>query len=138
MQSGTSEPQAVPIVERTPPVEPASPALGSTCLVDARFSKSKLAWARRSDSFCLAWRDTYNDESGFRIVIKYSNSGEEFTYLVPANANEFYVPQSDWPTTLRPEQACPECLLRKDYEMTLYVMRPNGEELVDRAAVQVG
>jgi hypothetical protein len=103
----------------------------------------KLGLAVTSGSLCLVWRDDWDSESGFRIVLQYEEQtlvggnttagpGERFEYRIGPNQRDFVVPDADAPYSI---SKLP-CGRRKDYAISLFVVFPGGrEEPVDGLAV---
>jgi DNA-binding CsgD family transcriptional regulator len=125
---GPDEPptQAVATREQNAP-------LGTSCEVTLPFHRTKRldggdVGAGR-DPFCIAWTDIYTDESGFRVVVGHGGRGhayQEFVYNLPANVNEVFPPESDWP----PREL-------GTIEVRVYAEMSAGEVIVDGFALQV-
>lgn len=81
------------------------------------------------EPFCFVWRDAFTDEHGFRIILYYLRSGEEFTYVVGPDTTKFIVPQVD-----RPASGTTPCG-RSDFSVTIFAVRPGGDVLVGGFAV---
>ncbi len=82
---------------------------------------------------CIAWPDRHSNETGFRIELSYPNSEEKFTYLVGANTVEFVPPEPD----TRGVGSFTAGLGRKDWDVEVFAITPEGEKLVDSQAVTV-
>jgi beta-lactamase class A len=73
--------------------------------------------------FCIAWRDAYEDERGFRITLSYlSDSGETFSYEAGPNIEQLVVPESDRPSTESPEV----CARRSSFSISVEALMPDG------------
>jgi hypothetical protein len=77
--------------------------------------------------FCVVWHDTFGDETGFRVEIDYSPSGERFSYTVPANSIEFHFPEEARPYYGRPMEGC---LPRQAFTVSVLALRPFGDDPV--------
>ena len=99
--------------------------------------RGKLGYARQPD-FCIAWRDEFSNELGFRITLTYISGDEEFVYQVGPDVTDFFFPQPDWPDVLPPpETPCPSCSIkRKGFSIFVNALLPTGEVLVDGFAIQ--
>jgi hypothetical protein len=87
-----------------------------------------------SSVHCITWEDRFDDETGFRIELKYARSQETFTYQAPANTVEFIPPPGDVDGL---GEIRPPDWPRKDYSVSVWALRPGGETLVGGIAVQV-
>lgn len=83
--------------------------------------------------FCVTWRDQYEDELGFVIVLEYGHGpGDEvFRYEVAPNEREFLFPEAD-----SPGDTLETCLGRSGMQVFVSVLLPNSvsEEIVAFAA----
>lgn len=84
--------------------------------------------------FCVVWRDSFDDETAFRVLLAYSPSGERYTYDLPANTREFLFPEEAHPYLGRPVD---ECLPRQSYSVSVVAVRPQGETPVGGEARSV-
>jgi DNA-binding CsgD family transcriptional regulator len=108
--------------------------LGSSCQVTLppAYAKKDLSGGdvgMSREPFCIAWTDIYTDESGFRVVVGHGGTGhayQEFVYNLPANVNEVFPPESDWP----PREL-------GTIEVRVYAEMSAGEVIVDGFALQV-
>jgi hypothetical protein len=82
---------------------------------------------------CITWGDRLPDETGFKIVLGYPNSGEKFEYTAPANTVEFIPPAADTEGI----GAFIPARNRKDWDLRVFAITPRGEELVGAQLVQV-
>ncbi len=84
--------------------------------------------------FCVAWRDSFATETGFRIELRYLNDPDQplsFTYLVAADIIEFVFPAADGP---RPDDPA-VCRQRGSYSVEVWARSPSGDVSVGAAAV---
>ena len=81
--------------------------------------------AARGDAtkgFCIVWSSDFPDESGFRVLVSYGG-GEVFSHTVGPDEHDFIFPPEEAPVLTGPG-----CSRRKDFTMTVFVIRPRGEE----------
>jgi DNA-binding CsgD family transcriptional regulator len=84
------------------------------------------------DPFCVAWRDRFDDESGFRVTIGYGGGGEVFTYTTEPGTETFFPPDGHAP----PRQGTlDECLARSNIQVSVAVIRSDIPEEFARGAV---
>lgn len=123
---GSSTVSPVPATTYTP-----KGLIGTNCPVPQTVSRNqRMSFGAPGGPFCLVWQDSWNDETGFRIVLQYEGPnapGERFDYSLPADTTEFLFPAADSPADVNPSL----CLQRKDFGVTLLVVRPTGVERVD-------
>jgi hypothetical protein len=135
-----------PDADTSPVVEPslaavqaptATPSPAGRC--PAGNMRGKVGFSREPE-FCIAWRDEFSNELGFRIVLRFSPSDEELVYHVGPDVRDFFFPPSDRPDTLPPpDTPCAFCgLKRKDFGVTVYALLPSGEVVVDGFFLIIG
>jgi hypothetical protein len=76
--------------------------------------------------FCVLWKDTLADETGFRITLDYTGK-ERFIYELPANSTALVVPATDTPQR-------GNCA-RSSFSLTIEALQPSGPTLVDGMAM---
>jgi hypothetical protein len=87
------------------------------------------------DPSCISWVDPYEDETGFRIVWEYINSGEIFVYEVGPGVTELFPAEEHAP---RLGESREQCMRRKDFTLTVIALRPGlpgGDKLIDQVAM---
>jgi hypothetical protein len=84
------------------------------------------------DPYCISWVNPYNDETGFRIVWEYINSGEIFVYEVGPGVTELFPPEEHAP---RMGESREQCMRRKDFTLTIIALRPGGENRIDQVGM---
>lgn len=84
--------------------------------------------------FCIVWIDKFDDELGYRISLKYFQSGEHFIYeILGSDIVQFIVPVADAP---RLDESLEQCRRRKDIEIFFTAIRPGGDWLVGGTALE--
>ena len=82
--------------------------------------------------FCIEWLDLFENEIGFRIILKYDNTlgpngtGEIFIYEVGPNSIQLIVPHEHAP---RLGESQDQCNTRKSYSMQVIALGPDGRFL---------
>lgn len=104
------------------PVVPAQLPLGTTCQVEIpplppKAGPNGAVAGLGYNPFCIAWTDIFQDESGFKVVLRYGL--RETVYTTPAGVNEFYPPPQDWPSANG----------KGDVGFFVYGLTPSGEVL---------
>src|SRR5688572_16236723 len=93
--------------------------LGTTCPVESpplQVPPQKVGFGR--NPFCLAWRDAFSNETGFRVILNVG--GQEQSIVVPANVNELFPPgTSNTPAA---------------FQFRVLAILPSGEQLIDGMA----
>ena len=72
--------------------------------------------------FCIVWSNDFPDELGFRVQVRYGGRGETFSHTVGPDEHDFVFPPEEAPV-----HKGPQCDDRKDWTVTVYVVRPGGE-----------
>ena len=80
-----------------------------------------------SPAFCVVWVDNFQNETGFRIDLSYSDSGEIFVYEVGPDVTQVLVHEEHGPTDSQGN-----CI------RTRQVFEANVIALLDSGSVQVG
>ncbi len=118
---------AGPTRTATPDPGPTATPSGLCEEFDANFSTAPLLDG--SDGLCAIWRDRYSGEDGWRIKIFYFEADVTDTFDLPANSVEFMLTEA-----LRPIRDLEECRLYRDYQITLWAVFGEREQLVDGMA----
>jgi hypothetical protein len=99
-------------------LELATPPSGEPCPPDRGTSIYSCA-----EPWRVSWRDGSAGAQGFRVELDYSDGGEQFQYIVPADVTTFAFPAEVLVT-----QAT--CHRRKDSNLGVFALGPAGERLL--------
>ena len=98
------------------------------CKAEVGKGVSSPTMAFAPDQFCLRWKDSFSDESGFRIKLSYPRTGESFVHDVGSNATSFVFPAEEGQT--------PGNCERSPMTLELQVVKPSGAAIVDAIVFQ--
>ncbi|HZD56114.1 MAG TPA: hypothetical protein VE136_05305 [Anaerolineales bacterium] len=70
---------------------------------------------------CVVWVDEFEDEMGFRVILKYWSSGEIFVYEVGSNVTQLVLPREHAP---RLDESQEQALRRHDIQISVLALRP--------------
>jgi len=118
----------------SPAPAPTEPRTGTAC----RPAPPARGDVQAGEPFCIMWRDRFDNETGFRVHVRYRPSGEEFVYRVGPNVTEVFLPEGERPDAIPcPEDlnapaaaGCAAGVRRKDWEVRVVAETPSGEVLV--------
>lgn len=139
-QTAASEPKPQPTASpeptAAPPPAPAGPAFAG---ISCRLGPFAVPPVALGEPFCAVWVDSFDDETGFRVVARLSGSklatneltSEESSYLVPADTVEIVFPPDRAPV------AAPiaRCVEQQSISIEVFVLRRGGEEPVGSYAI---
>jgi hypothetical protein len=107
------------------------PCIRPSGLAESRVDTSQTETDVRD--FCIVWVDDYDNETGFRIVLKYGN-GDIFVYEVPANTSQLIVPKEGAP---RLGESLEQYLRRSSWQITVYAVGPDFLGTVGGMGIEV-
>ena len=82
--------------------------------------------------FCATWRDAFQDESGFKLVLRYPSAGIKFEHAVGPNQSSFVFPDGEAPGA----SGAGQCEQRSTFVIELSVIRGGLETPYDAITFQ--
>ncbi len=82
--------------------------------------------------FCTTWRDAFQDESGYKVVLRYPRAGVKFEHAVGPNQSSFIFPDEEAPGAIGAGQ----CEQRSTFVIELSVIRGGLETPYDAITFQ--
>lgn len=133
----TPKPTITPSQTRTPipsltPIVIIPDANEPKCVRPEMLEITKILTISDGSMFCILWLDLFENEIGFRIILKYDNtigvngSGEIFIYEVDPNSIQLIVPHEHAP---RLGESQDQCKTRSDFTVQVIALGSDGQFL---------
>lgn len=123
-QTATPQPSITPALPEAPTPTAVQLTTIGECSAPSGVSAGWIDMQQVGSDMCILWADTYENEMGFRLVLRFENTGEIFVYETPPDVTGIPLPPE---LTAPLDQSFEFCIDHYVWSLSIHALLPDQE-----------